>query len=429
MHIYFSGIGGAGIGPLAMVAKQAGFTVSGSDKQGSQYIDYLAKNGITDVHIGQTEAGISAVHANHPIDWVVYSSAIEKEHAHHPEINFARSNGVKLSKRDEFLNLVLKEKNLRMVAIAGTHGKTTTTAMVVWLFKQLQTPLSYSLGAKISFGEMGHFDYDSKYFAYEADEFDHNFLAFHPYLSLIVGVSWDHHEIFPTRDSYQQAFRDFIKQTDWSLMWQEDYDYLGLKPSMNYSVQEGTNPEIQAITLDGHFNRLDAWLAVQAVHELTQAPIIELIGHINHFPGSQRRMEPVVPGLYSDYAHTPEKIRGAMSVALEMAKDKRVVIVYEPLTNRRQHYMINDYKDCFKGAAQVYWIPSYLAREDPDQRIIPPSEMIKHLDDSSIAKPMERDDRLRQVIQKHLDAGDMVVGMAGGGGDSLDEWLHEQFNT
>jgi UDP-N-acetylmuramate--alanine ligase len=425
MHIYFSGIGGAGIGPLAMVAKQAGFTVSGSDKQGSQYIDYLAKHGITDVHIGQNETAIANLHAQKPIDWVVYSSAIEKEHKNHPELEFARSNNIKLSKRDEFLNEILTEKSLKMVAIAGTHGKTTTTAMVIWLFKQLGLPLSYSVGAKISFGDMGHYDPKSQYFAYEADEFDHNFLAFHPYLSLISGVSWDHHEIFPTRESYQQAFRDFIKQTDWTLLWQEDFDYLGLETSKHYSPQDTRNPQIDAITLDGHFNRLDAWLAVQAVHELTNAPVNKLIEQIIHFPGSQRRMEQIVPGLYSDYAHTPEKIRGAMSVALEMAKDKKVIVVYEPLTNRRQHFMMDDYK----GAAKIYWIPSYLAREDPAQRIIPPSELIKHLSDPSIAEPLERDDQLRQVIQKHLQTGDMVVAMVGGGGDSLDEWLRERFKS
>ena len=118
-----------------------------------------------------------------------------------------------------------------------------------------------------------------------------------------------------------------------------------------------------------------------------------------------------------------------MSVALETAaqKGQKLVVVYEPLTNRRQHFMMDDYKDCFDGAEKVYWIPSYLAREDPDQRVIPPSELITHLSDPSIAKAMERDAQLKQTIQKHLDAGDMVVCMAGGGGDSLDDWLHQQF--
>ncbi|MEO5627736.1 MAG: Mur ligase domain-containing protein [Candidatus Saccharimonadales bacterium] len=429
MHIYFSGIGGTAIGPLAMIAKQAGYTVSGSDKQDSQYIAYLKKHGIDDIHIGQTEVAMEAVHKQNPIDWFVYSSAVIKENSRHPEISFAKDTGIKISKRDELLNKILAEKKLKMVAIAGTHGKTTTTAMVVWLFKQLDIPLSYSVGAKISFGEMGQYDPSSQYFAYEADEFDRNFLAFRPYLSLITGVTWDHHEIFPSRDDYQQAFRDFIDQSSWTLVWEEDNKYLGLATDKHLSVQNPKLLVIDTIGLKGRYNRLDAWLAIQAVHELTKTPVVTLIKHMGNFPGSQRRMEQLVPNLYSDYAHTPEKIRGGLSVALEMAQDQKVVIIYEPLTNRRQHYMLDDYKDCFKGADKVYWVPSYLAREDPAQRIITPREMIKHLDDPSIAVPMQRDDKLRQTIQRHLDAGDMVVAMVGGGGDSLDEWLRERFKA
>jgi len=150
---------------------------------------------------------------------------------------------------------------------------------------------------------------------------------------------------------------------------------------------------------------------------------------VNAFPGLQRRMEEIIPGLYSDYAHTPEKIRGGMSVALEMAaeKGKELVVVYEPLTNRRQHYMLKDYGDCFAGAKKVYWIPSYLAREDPKQRVIPPAELIANLTDPSIAQARERNDSLKKTIQEHLKAGDMVVAMAGGGGDSLDEWIRKHF--
>ena len=196
-------------------------------------------------------------------------------------------------------------------------------------------------------------------------------------------------------------------------------------------VLDSDHPYINDITLLGRYTRLDAWLVIQGVHELTKTPVKELIALTNTFPGLQRRMEQIAPNLYSDYAHTPEKVRGAMSVALETAAEKNqsVVVVYEPLTNRRQHFMIDDYQDCFAGAEKVYWIPSYLAREDPDQRVIPPSEMITHLTDPSIAEAMERDDALKATIQKHLDAGDMVVGMAGGGGGSLDEWLRKKFSS
>lgn len=433
MHIYFSGIGGVGIGPLAQIAHQAGYRVSGSDKQDSQYIQYLKKHGITDVHIGQTRGGIAEVHERQPIDWFVYTSALPLENPDAPELAYCAEQGIKTSKRDELLNRILADKQLKLIAIAGTHGKTTTTALTTWLFKQLGEPVSYLLPAKTNFAEMGEFSPKSEYFIYEADEFDRNFLAYEPAISLISGVSWDHHEIFPTREDYQAAFREFISQSGHAFIWQDDADYLGLDPGTEsaISVLDSADTHVGHITLLGQYNRLDAWLAVQAAHRATRQPIDRLIEVVNRFPGLSRRMEQIIPNLYSDYAHTPEKIRGAMSVALEMAGEsgQNLVVVYEPLTNRRQHYMLDDYKDCFRGASKLYWIPSYLAREDPTQRIIPPAELISHLSDPSFSEPMERDASLRDVIRKHLDNGDMVVAMAGGGGGSLDDWLRERFKS
>lgn len=431
MHIYFSGIGGAGIGPLAQIAHQAGYRVSGSDKRDSQYIRYLKKHGITGIHIGQDREAIAAVHDKQPIDWFVYTSALPLENPDAPELAYCREQDIKTSKRDELLNRILAEQKLELIAIAGTHGKTTTTAMTTWLFKQLKEPVSYLLPAKTTFGEMGEFDRSGKYFIYEADEFDRNFLAYEPSVSLITGVSWDHHELFPTREDYQAAFNEFIDQSAYTFLWQEDADYLGLEDGDTVSRLDSGNERIDDLKLLGKYNRLDAWLAVQAVHRATKAPIDKLIGLVNEFPGLARRMEPIAPNLYSDYAHTPEKIRGAMSVATEMAAEtgQKVVVVYEPLTNRRQHFMMDDYQDCFNGVSQLYWVPSYLAREDPKQRVIPPAELITHLADPSIAKPMERDAELKLAIQKHLKAGDMVIGMAGGGGGSLDDWLHEEFKS
>lgn len=428
MHIYFSGIGGTGIGPLALIAKQAGYTVSGSDKQDSQYIQYLKKHGITDIHIGQDREAIAAAHDKDPIDWFVYTSALPMENPNAPELVFCREQDIKTSKRDELLNQIIGDRGLKMIAIAGTHGKSTTTAMVIWLFKQLGLPIGYNVGAKMSFGDMGEFADGSEFFVYECDEFDRNFLAFEPYLSVISGVSWDHHDIYPTREDYQQAFRDFISQSQHTLLWQDDADYLELENEDSLTVLQWENNK-EVVTLKGLYTRLDAWLAVQAVHKVTGAPVEDLITYINGFPGLQRRMEELVPNLYSDYAHTVDKIRGAMSVALEMAAEngQKLIVVYEPLHNKRQYYIMNDYKDCFTGAEQVYWVPSYLAREIPGQRVLPPEELIMRLVDPTIAVPAALDDDLKRTIQAHLDKGDMVVAMSGGGGGSLDEWLRKEF--
>lgn len=430
MHIYFSGIGGAGIGPLAQIAKQAGYEVSGSDKQNSNYIEYLKNNGITDIVIGQTEENITKIHAEKPIDWLVYTSALPMENPNAPELVFCRDNNIKNTKRDDLLNKILEDKKLKLIAIAGTHGKTTTTAMTTWLFKKLEIPVSYILPAKTSFADMGYYDEKSEYFIYEADEFDRNFLAYTPYISLITGVTWDHHEIFKTRDDYKNAFKEFIEKSDKTYIWQEDYDYLGYEGSPeNVQTLDNNEPKISNIKLLGKYNRNDGWLAMQAAKQVSGKETDSLMNIISNFPGLSRRMEKIADGLYSDYAHTPEKITGAMSVAQEMAAEagKKLVIVYEPLTNRRQHYMKEDYKDCFKGAEKVYWIPSYLAREDPSQEILEPSELIQYLSDPSIAEARERDDDLLKTIKQHLENGDMVVAMNGGGGNSLDEWLRKNF--
>jgi UDP-N-acetylmuramate--alanine ligase len=431
MHIYFSGIGGVGIGPLALIAKQAGYEVSGSDLQDGQYIQYLKTQGINEIQIGQGRNQIDELHNKKPIDWFVYSSALPKTNPHHPEILYCQENNIKMSKRDELLNKIIEDKKLKLIAIAGTHGKTTTTAMVIWLFNKMGLPVSYSLGAKISFGDMGKYDPKSEYFVYECDEFDRNFLAFQPYLALISGVAYDHHEIFPTEENYQTAFRDFINQSKKVVIWQDDYTKLHLKENPKFTIEKYDNSQIEQIMLPGLYNRRDGWLASVTMHQITNDFLEKFIEYTSLFPGVTRRFERLVENLYSDDAHTPEKILGCMSVARELANraKQKVVVIYEPLTNRRMHYLGAEHNNVFDGADALYWVPSYLAREDPELKILTPEDLITNLSPElqKIAKPMKVDGMLKVTIQNHLQAGDMVVAMAGGGAGSLDEWLRKEF--
>ena len=425
MHIFFSAIGGTAIGPLSMIARQAGYDVSGSDKQSSQYIDYLIKHGTTDIHIGQTYEQIAAVHAKNPIDWYVYSSAVAIENPDAPEFRFCREHNIRMTKRDELLNQIITDKQLKLVAVAGTHGKTTTTAMAIWLCKQLNIPVSYSVGAKIPFGDMGQYDPSSKHFIYEADEFDHNFLAFHPHMSLITGVDWDHHEYFPTRADYEQAFRDFLNQSERAVVWQSDVDRLQLSVNEKLTVLNDADPALDDIKLLGLVNRQNAWQVINAVKPVSDVPLETMIAHMNRFPGLNRRFERISDNIYSDYAHTAEKIRGALQMAREASQN--VVVVYEPLTNRRQHYIKAAYKDLFKGVKHLYWVPSYLAREDPEQEVLSPAQLITYMDNQAIAEPAELNDDLKRHITEHAKRGDLVICMSGGGGNSLDEWLRAEF--
>lgn len=427
MHLFFSGIGGTAIGPLALIAKQAGYEVSGSDKQDSQYIEYLKKQGITNIHIGQSREQLAEVHTKHPIDWFVYSSAVAIEQPDAPELLFCRENNIKATKRDELINRIVTDKNLKMIAVAGTHGKTTTTAMAVWLFKQLQIPISYSVGAKISFGEMGQYIEGSEYFVYEADEFDRNFLAFSPYVSLITGIDYDHHEIFPTREDYVNAFKQFLGQSRYKVAWHQDIQANGLLTDESYEILNDNEQKLNTLSIIGLVNRRDAWQVIQAVHNLTQKPVEDLIGIMNSFPGLSRRFEKISHNVYSDYAHTIPKIEGCLQQAKELSDS--VVVVYEPLTNRRQEFIKNDYKDLFHGVKKLYWVPSYLAREDPDAHVYSPAELIEFMGNKEIAEPAELSDSLAANIKLHAAKGDLVVCISGGGGGSLDEWLRQQFSS
>jgi len=437
MHIYFSGIGGAGIGPLAQVAKQAGYEVSGSDATDSSYLNSLthlrqgsggqASQGI-DIHVGQTREAIATVHAKKPIDWFVYSSALPKTDPNHPELAFCQEKGIKTSKRDELLNKILSQKKLKLVAIAGTHGKTTTTAMVIWLFKQLGIPISYSVGAKLSFGDMGEYTKGSEHFIYEADEYDYNFLAFNPFMSLISGVDWDHPDIYPSREEYYRAFRRFIKQSQWSVLWHGDAKELKLPSAKNVLLLHDNEEVINKIKLPGHVNRLDAWLAAKSIFEIVDKPLEELIEILNKFPGLSRRFEQITPNIYSDYAHTPGKIRGALQMAHEVASEN-VVIVYEGLHNLRQHFIKDELKNIFDDVKKLYIVPSYLAREDPNLPTLAPADL-KNLLSEQAQKHTEAaqlDERLKENIKKHASSGDIVLCLTAGGAGSLDEWLRQQF--
>jgi UDP-N-acetylmuramate--alanine ligase len=419
MHIYFSGISGAGIGPLALIALQAGYHVSGSDKQMSDTITYLNKQGINAIHIGQTEEAIAKIHQENPIDWFVYSSAIEKENAHHPELMFTTSHGIRNSKRDVFLAELLKNTNKQLIAIAGTHGKTTTTAMMIWLFKAFEVPISYSVGGKLPFGAMGEFDEKSAYFVYEADEYDRNFLSFNPDVSIISGIDYDHPDIYPTREEYYAAFQQFLSQSESVFMHSEDAQKLAVRAGSLHTTEAD-------YSLVGAVNRRNAQLVVEAFQSRSNIPYDRIISAMNRFPGVSRRFEEIAPNIYSDYAHTPEKIRGALQTAQEVA-GSNVVVVYEGLHNTRQHFIKDDLKMLFSDSKKLYIVPSYLAREDEKLELFTPEKLCTLTEAPAEREPAQCNEHLKEAIAQHANQGDLVLCLSAGGGGSLDEWLRQQF--
>lgn len=410
MKIYFSGIGGVGIGPLAEIAADAGYDVIGSDQQEGLMTKQLRERGIS-VDIGQDGHFLAACHEDEPIDWFVYTAALPPEH---PELKMAQELGIKIAKRDELLAHIIQEKNLKLLAVAGTHGKTTTSGMLVWAMQQLNLPISWSVGATLSFGPSGKFDPESEYFVYECDEFDRNFLHFQPHLSLVTSVDYDHPDTYPTESEYLKAFRQFGEQSEQLIAWQDQHVELFSEHPDAWLLETPLD-----VNLPGAHNRKNATLVLKALEKLNLNG--DYKSAIEGFPGTSRRFEKLADNLYSDYGHHPVEIAATLQMAREISN--QVVLVYQPHQNIRQHEIKDQYTVQFELAEKVYWLPTYLSREDPDLPILSPEELISGITNRSDIEIAELDIKLWRNIQKAQSEGKLVLAMGAG---SIDSWLRSR---
>lgn len=416
MNIYFSGIGGVGIGPLAQIAADMGHAVTGSDLTPGLITQELSSQGIP-FSIGQDGSYLQQCHESSPIDWFVYTAALPPTH---PELVLAERLGIKTAKRDELLAVLIKQKGLSLIAVSGSHGKTTTTGMLVWALQQLGESVSYSIGTTVSFGPSGAYIQGSRFFVYECDEFDRNFLHFYPTLSLVTSIDYDHPDTYPTKADYSQAFRQFISQSDHTILWSGDAKSINLVPSASeWLLQES---EALDVRIAGAHNRRNATLVAKAIEYLNiSSDSAQTRRAIESFPGTDRRFEKLADNLFSDYGHHPSEISATLQMARELSDD--VVLVYQPHQNRRQHEIKNDYTDQFEAASQTYWLPTYLSREDPTLPILLPIELTAHLTNKESITLSELDDTLWSEIESARARGALVLCMGAG---SIDGWVRQR---
>lgn len=414
MRIYFSGIGGVGLGPLAELARDAGYEVLGSDARQSLTTAELQQRGIS-VNFDQTGAALRAAHQEQPIDWFVYTSALDPNH---PELALAASLGIHTGKRDELINHLITEKGIKLIAVAGTHGKTTTTAMMVWVMQQLGILVSYSIGSGVSFGPSGKFEPTSQYFVYECDEFDRNFLHFSPALSLITSIDFDHPDTYPTQADYAAAFSQFIAQSSQAIMWDRD-------TVINVDTQPSTwrlhDNEVMDFAVAGAHNRQNATLVTKACEYLGIGDAAAIKAAVESFPGTDRRFEKLAEGLISDYGHHPVEISATLQMARELSD--HVALVYQPHQNTRQHQVRSGYTSCMELAEEIYWLPTYQSREDLNLPILEPQELTARLTNRNSVVYSQMDDELWNRIEYAREQGKLVLCMGAG---SIDAWVREQ---
>jgi UDP-N-acetylmuramate--alanine ligase len=381
-HVHFVGIGGIGMSALARYLLAQGHTVSGSDRRASDQTEALETLGAT-VHIGH-----DARHAD-GADLVVMTSAASMDN---PEIAEALTHGTPVIKRSELLAAIANAG--RCIAVAGTHGKTTTSSLVGHILAECGFDPTVLVGGIVHGMESNARVGGSDWIVVEADEFDRSFLHLHPEIAALTSVEPDHPDIYPDTDAVLHAYREFSEGVTGSLIACMDEPHMahvtagvsatvltyGSEGSgastvvhdvhdagglMHFTV-ERTGVRHRAVTsLAGRHNALNAAAALLAA-ERAGIAFDAATAALRTFRGVQRRFQirGEVDGVLvvDDYAIHPTEIRTLLTAAHDrLARPLRVV--FQPHTFSRTRAYFDDFAAAFDGAEAVYLMDIYAARE------------------------------------------------------------------
>ncbi len=339
-RLHFVGIGGAGMSGLALVCHELGATVTGSDRADSSYMERLRAAGLDPV-VGHDAASLPADAE------VVVSTAIDEQN---PELALARERGLAVIHRGSLLAQLCAEK--RLIAIAGTHGKTTTTAMLVWALRSLGADPAFFVGGEVpglgADGATANAGWGGgEWVVAEADESDGSFLELEPEIAVITNVEMDHHSRWGSVAELRAAFDEFAG-----------------KAKAVAVPDEGLEP---ALAVPGRHNVLNARAAVAAAQLAGFAPDAAAAA-LADFPGVHRRLE--LKGsrdgarIYDDYAHHPTEVRAALSALRELGPE-RLIAAFQPHLYSRTKAFAEQFGAALALADEVAVLDVYPAREQP----------------------------------------------------------------
>ncbi len=359
--IHFIGIGGIGMSALARHFLAEGKVVSGSDRAPSDLTEALEKEGVV-FYDTQTAENISE-----DIDFVVYTEAMAHDHE---ELVTARSKGIPTVNYFEALGMVAN--SYYVVAVAGTHGKTTTTAMLIDIFEDAGLDPSAVVGSLRSCTGKNYRRGKSKYFIVEACEYKRDFLYLEPDILVITNIEAEHLDYYKNLDDVVSAFAEFAKKVP-----EEGFIICNTKDPVIKRVIEGVQGKVIDYTksldllmpmgLPGLHNRMNAAAAFAAS---AQCGILKNATHasIQNFSGTWRRFEykgktPQGAMVYDDYGHHPTEITATLQGTRELYPDKKIVLVFQPHTYSRTHALFDDFVSSLGKADEVILLPIYAARE------------------------------------------------------------------
>lgn len=360
---YCIGIGGIGMSALAQYLKERGVAVLGSDREKSPITELLERKGIV-VMTPQRAENVSE-----DADEVVYSDAVPEDN---PERARARALGIPQSSYFEMLGKVSAGK--RTIAVAGTHGKTTTTGMLVKILTDAGAKPTAIIGSIVKDFGSNYVSGDPDYFVVEACEYRDHLLELSPEILVITNLEWDHTDYFPSLTALQATFRKAIARVpeDGVIVTNpHDANIAPLLSSARARVVDYTREEVPALRLPGDFNRANARAALAAARAaLPTLSADAALPALAAFLGTWRRFEykgKTVSGadVYDDYAHHPTAV-GATLEPLRARTKGKLFVAFHPHLYSRTRDLLDGFAAAFGAADKVFLAPIYAAREKDD---------------------------------------------------------------
>ena len=399
-QVHFIGVGGIGMSALAHLLLDAGIAVSGSDLKASRLTDQLATRGMA-FSEGQAATNITAA----PPDLVVITAALRPDN---PELLAAEAAGIPTIKRAALLGEVMSEG--KGIAVAGTHGKTTTSAMIAYSLTRCAADPTYLVGGIVQgLGTNGHLG-RGEYVVAEADEYDGSFLQLRPTVSVITNIEADHLDFYGSMDNIRQTFSRYASNTQpggtlllcaddaeagalLAILRASEQPYAiasyGLGAGLDWQVVEqgsnnrgGSNFALWrgaeklgefVLSLPGRHNLLNATAAVAAC-AIAGVDAAQAATALADFSGAERRFQ--VKGetnsgavVVDDYGHHPTEIAATLQAARQRYPDRRIIILFQPHTYSRTKSLLPEFAAAFGEATLVYISDIYAAREAHDPSV------------------------------------------------------------
>ena len=344
MKIHFIGIGGIGVSALAQYHLAKGDEVSGSDLAQSKITEDLEKKGAV-ISIGPNSA------ANiKDYDLIVHSPAVKSTN---PEIVEAERRGIKIMSYPQALGELTKK--YKTIAVSGTHGKSTTTAMISLILVEAGLDPTVIVGTRLKeFGDSNFRMGSSEYLVIEACEHEESFLNYWPQIIVVTNIEEDHLDYYGNLENIKKAFNEFVShlKSDGILIKTRETEIKTERKTINYSLGDANEVERlkKVIRIPGDHNILDALAALKVAKVLDIDDEVSFRA-LSKYAGSWRRFEETeLPGfvLIDDYGHHPTEILTTLKGAREKYKDKKIFCVFQPHQYQRTYLLFDDFVKVFK---------------------------------------------------------------------------------